>query len=93
MATSPLHILCSSFKASTHSVVLAFDIATGHCWPCSYFYLFIIECVLIWSVYMCILLIGCTYHIPIMNLKLQYKGAPKYLGESVTGSKFGLWKT
>ena len=27
------------------------------------------------------------------KLRLHYGGTPKYLGESVTGSKFGLWKT
>ena len=25
----------------------------------------------------------------LINFRLQYEGAPKYLGESVTGSKFG----
>ena len=40
-----------------------------------------------------ILLISCTYHILIINSSIWYKGALKYLGESVTGSKFRLWKT
>ena len=57
---------------------------------CILFLLFL-KCVLIWSVYMSIF--GCIYHVLIINLRLQYEGTPKYLGETVTGLKFGLWKT
>ena len=39
------------------------------------------------------LLFGCTYPILIINSRLWYEGMPKYLGESVTDLKFGLWKT
>ena len=39
MVASLLHILCTLLKASTHSIVLVFDIATGHCCLCSYFHL------------------------------------------------------
>ena len=39
------------------------------------------------------LFFACIYHVLVINLRLWYKGAPKYLGESVTGSKFRLWKT
>ena len=48
------------------------------------------KCVLIWSVYLSIF--GCIYHVHLINLRLQYEGTLKYLGESVTGSEFGLWK-
>ena len=44
------------------------------------------------GLFMC-LFFGCTYHILIINSRLWYKGALKYLWESVTGSKFGLSKT
>ena len=44
--------------------------------------------VLIWSIYMSIF--GCIYHVYLINLRLQYEGALKYLGESVTGLKFGI---
>ena len=27
----------------------------------------------------------------LINFRLQYEGAPKYLGESVTGLEFGIW--
>ena len=37
------------------------------------------------------LLSSCTYCI-LINFRLQYEGTPKYLGESVTGSEFGIWK-
>ena len=56
-------------------------------------FLFIYYCVLIWSVYMYILLISCTYHTPLINLRLWYEGTLKYLGESVTGLKSRLRKT
>ena len=36
MVASLLYILCTLFKVSTCSVVLVFDIVTGHCWLCSY---------------------------------------------------------
>ena len=36
---------------------------------------------------------GYIYHVSLINLRLWYEGAQKYLEESVTGSKFGLWKT
>ena len=35
---------------------------------------------------------GCIHHVYLINSSLQYEGTLKYLGESVTGSKFGLWK-
>ena len=50
-----------------------------------YFY-FILKCVLIWPIY------NCTYPI-LINSRLQCEGALKYLGESITGLKFRLWKT
>ena len=49
------------------------------------------KCVLIWSVYLSIF--DCIYHVNLINLRLWYEGTPKYPGESVTGSKFRLWKT
>ena len=39
------------------------------------------------------LFFSCIYHVLIINLRLWYEGAPKYLGESVKGLKFGCWKT
>ena len=44
------------------------------------------------GLFMC-LFFGCTYHNIIINSRLRYEGTLKYLGESVPGSKFGLWKT
>ena len=92
MVASLLHLLYTSFKASTHLVVLVFDIAMGHCCLCSYFYFYLSSNVPLYGLFMC-LCFSCTYHILIINLRLQYKGTPNYLGECVTGSKFGLRKT
>ena len=92
MAASLLHLLCTLFKASTHLIVLVFNITTGHCCLCSYF-IYHWVCPYLVCLSVSILLISCTYHILIINLRLQYEGTSKYLGKSVTGSKFGLWKT
>ena len=62
VVASLLHIVCTSFKASTHSVLIQ-----G-----------IVGCVLIYHqvcpylvwLHVSILLIGCTYHILIINLRL-----------------------
>ena len=55
MMASLLHLQYTSFEASTHLVVLVIDIAMGI--VVSVLIFFILECVLIWSVFMCHILV------------------------------------
>ena len=85
-------IMCTSFKASTHSVVLVFYIATGHCWLCFHFLPLSMS---LCGLFTCIYFVNqlyILYHILIINFRLQYKGTLKYLEESVTGLEFRIWK-
>ena len=89
MVASLLYLLHTWFKASTHLVVLV--------WYChmallSVFYFYYSSSMSLSGLFTC-LFFSCIYHVLLINLRLQYEGTPKYLGESVTGLKFGLWKT
>ena len=82
-------VFYTSFKVSTCLVVLVFNIVMGHCCLCS---IFIISQVCPYLVCLCVYLLVVISFL-IINLRLWYKGVPNYLGESVTGLKFRLWKT
>ena len=89
MVASLLYLLYTLFKASTHLVVLV--------WYChgallSVFYFYYSSSVSLSGLFTC-LFFGCIYYVLLINSRFWYEGTPKYLGESVTGMKLGLWKT
>ena len=80
--------LSSLIKASTCSVVLLFYITNRALLVVFLFSLPLVHLHCIYFVNQLYIL----YYILIINFRLQCKGAPKYLGESVTGLKFGIQK-
>ena len=90
ISNPPWHLVFyTSFKVSTCLVVLV--------WYChgallSVFCFYYSLTVSLSGLFTC-LFFSCTYPILIIKSRLWYKGTLNYLGESVTGSKFGLWKT
>ena len=79
-------LLYTSVKASTHFKML---VQCCHGALLLVFYYFV--SVSLSGLFIC-LFFGCIYHVYLINSRLWYEGTSKYLGMSVTGSKFGLWK-